>query len=86
MPFSSRLDNFSHWLTGNQEEAEDLVPESYAKTLKGFSSFQPGTGCRAWIYRIPSNTISHSAPVESEASRSRKMPTLGSNHRRIGEW
>ena len=57
MPLFDRLYNFAHWLTQNRDEAEDLVQETYAKALKGFSSFQPGTNFRAWIYRILRNTF-----------------------------
>ena len=57
MPLFDRLYNFAHWLTQNREEAEDLVQETYAKALKGFSSFQPGTNFRAWMYRILRNTF-----------------------------
>jgi RNA polymerase sigma-70 factor, ECF subfamily len=57
MPLFERLYNFAYWLTQNREEAEDLVQETYAKALKGFSSFQPGTNFRAWIYRILRNTF-----------------------------
>ena len=57
MPLFDSLYNFAHWLTQNREEAEDLVQETYAKALKGFSSFQPGTNFRAWIYRILRNTF-----------------------------
>jgi RNA polymerase sigma-70 factor, ECF subfamily len=57
MPLFERLYNFAHWLTQNREEAEDLVQETYAKALKGFSSFQPGTNFRAWIYQILRNTF-----------------------------
>ena len=57
MPLFERLYNFAHWLTQNREEAEDLVQETYAKALKGFRSFQPGTNFRAWIYRILRNTF-----------------------------
>ena len=57
MPLFDRLYNFAHWLTQNREEAEDLVQETYAKALKGFSSFQPGTNFRAWIYRILRNAF-----------------------------
>jgi RNA polymerase sigma-70 factor, ECF subfamily len=57
MPLFDRLYNFAHWLTQNRQEAEDLVQETYTKALKGFSSFQPGTNFRAWIYRILRNTF-----------------------------
>jgi RNA polymerase sigma-70 factor (ECF subfamily) len=57
MPLFERLYNFAHWLTQNREEAEDLVQETYAKALKGFASYQPGTNFRAWMYRILRNTF-----------------------------
>jgi RNA polymerase sigma-70 factor (ECF subfamily) len=57
MPLFDQLYNFAHWLTQNREEAEDLVQETYAKALKGFSAFQLGTNFRAWMYRILRNTF-----------------------------
>src|SRR5689334_10072675 len=57
MPLFDQLYNFAHWLTQNREEAEDLVQETFAKALKGFSSFQRGTNFRAWMYRILRNTF-----------------------------
>jgi RNA polymerase sigma-70 factor, ECF subfamily len=57
MPLFERLFNFACWLTQDRGEAEDLVQETYAKALKGFSSFQPGTNFRAWIYRILRNAF-----------------------------
>jgi RNA polymerase sigma-70 factor (ECF subfamily) len=60
MPLFARLYNFAHWLTQNREEAEDLVQETYAKALKGFSSFEPGTNFRAWMFRILRNTFLNS--------------------------
>jgi RNA polymerase sigma-70 factor, ECF subfamily len=33
------------------------VQETYSKALRGFSSFQPGTNFRAWMYRILRNTF-----------------------------
>lgn len=57
MPLFERLYNFAHWLTQDRQEAEDLVQETYAKALKGFRSFQPGTDFRAWIYQILRNTF-----------------------------
>jgi RNA polymerase sigma-70 factor (ECF subfamily) len=57
MPLFDQLYNFAQWLTQNRDEAEDLVQETYAKALKGFSSFQSGTNFRAWMYRILRNTF-----------------------------
>jgi RNA polymerase sigma-70 factor, ECF subfamily len=75
MPLFDQLFNFARWLTQSREEAEDLVQETYAKALKGFSSFQLGTNFRAWIYRILRNTFltsrtglraTMSVPLDSE--------------------
>lgn len=75
MPLFDQLYNFAHWLTQNRDEAEDLVQETYAKALKGFSSFQMGTNFRAWMYRILRNTFltsrtglraTSTIPLESE--------------------
>jgi RNA polymerase sigma-70 factor (ECF subfamily) len=57
MPLFDQLYNFAHWLAQDRTEAEDLVQETYFKALKGFSSFQPGTNFRAWMYRILRNTF-----------------------------
>ncbi len=57
MPLFDQLYNFAHWLTQNRSDADDLVQETYSKALRGFSSFQPGTNFRAWIYRILRNTF-----------------------------
>ncbi len=57
MPLFAQLYNFAHWLTQDRDEAEDLVQETYAKALRGFSSFQLGTNFRAWMFRILRNTF-----------------------------
>jgi RNA polymerase sigma-70 factor, ECF subfamily len=57
VPLFDQLYNFAHWLTQDRSEAEDLVQETYAKALKGFSSFHPGTNFRAWMYKILRNTF-----------------------------
>ena len=56
MPLFDSLYNFARWLVHNQNDAEDLVQETYLKALRGFGSFQPGTNFRAWMYQILRNT------------------------------
>jgi RNA polymerase sigma-70 factor, ECF subfamily len=57
LPLFDQLYNFARWLTQDASEAEDLVQETYAKALRGFSSFRTGTNFRAWIYRILRNAF-----------------------------
>jgi RNA polymerase sigma-70 factor (ECF subfamily) len=81
MPLFGQLYNFAHWLAQDRSEAEDLVQETYAKALKGFSSFQPGTNFRAWMYRILRNTfltsrtgLKASATVPLDSDDSPELP------------
>lgn len=84
MPHFERLYNFACWLTHDRNEAEDLVQETYAKALKGFSSFQPGTNFRAWIYKILRNAfltsrtglkVTATVPLDLESDE-QNLPTV----------
>jgi len=57
VPLLDPLYNFACWLSGDTDEAKDLVQESFAKALKAFGSFRPGTNFRAWMFRILRNTF-----------------------------
>jgi RNA polymerase sigma-70 factor (ECF subfamily) len=57
LPLLDQLFNFAQWLTQDRTEAEDLVQETYAKALKSFSRFEPGTNFRAWMYKILRNSF-----------------------------
>jgi RNA polymerase sigma-70 factor (ECF subfamily) len=57
MPLFDSLYNFARWLVHNQNDAEDLVQETYLKALRSFASFQHGTNFRAWMFRILKNTF-----------------------------
>ena len=57
LPLFASLYNHAHWLTRNQDEAEDLVQETFTKALRAFDSFQLDTNFKAWIFRILRNTF-----------------------------
>jgi RNA polymerase sigma-70 factor, ECF subfamily len=57
LPLLDPLYNFARWLSGDADEARDLVQETFAKALKGFGGFQEGTNFRAWMFRILRNTF-----------------------------
>jgi RNA polymerase sigma-70 factor (ECF subfamily) len=57
LPLFASLYNHAFWLTRNAAEAEDLVQETFTKSLRAFDTFQPGTNFKAWIFRILRNTF-----------------------------
>jgi RNA polymerase sigma-70 factor (ECF subfamily) len=57
LPLLDSLYNFARWLSGDSDEARDLVQETFVKALKGFGGFRRGTNFRAWIFRILRNTF-----------------------------
>ncbi|HEV3040342.1 MAG TPA: sigma-70 family RNA polymerase sigma factor [Candidatus Angelobacter sp.] len=57
LPLLDRLHGFARSLSGNSDEASDLVQESLTKALKAFGSFRQGTNFNAWIFTILRNTF-----------------------------
>src|SRR5687767_6064149 len=43
----------------DQAMAQDMVQETYLLAWKAFSRFEPGTNCRAWLFKILFHAISH---------------------------
>ena len=43
---------------GDATAAEDVVQETYLRAWQAFDRFEPGTNCRAWLYKILFRTIS----------------------------
>lgn len=46
-------------VAGDRQRAEDMVQEVYLEAWKSFGRFQPGTNCRAWLYKILFHCVSH---------------------------
>jgi RNA polymerase sigma-70 factor (ECF subfamily) len=57
LPLLEPLYNFAYWLAQSRDEAQDLVQETFTKSLRGFDSFQRGTNFKAWMFRILRNTF-----------------------------
>lgn len=49
------LYNYALHLTMNTDDAEDLVQETYLKAYRFFNSFERGTNCKAWLFKILKN-------------------------------
>lgn len=56
MPLMDSLFSMAMKLTGNREDASDLVQETYLKSYRSFERFEWGTNLRAWMFKILVNT------------------------------
>lgn len=57
LPYLDQLYSAALRMTRNQQDAEDLVQETFAKAFAAFAQFKPGTNLKAWLYRILTNTF-----------------------------
>jgi RNA polymerase sigma factor (sigma-70 family) len=55
LPLMNDAYNLARWLMKNQEDAEDVVQESYLRAFRFFAGFREGTNCRSWFLRIVRN-------------------------------
>jgi RNA polymerase sigma-70 factor (ECF subfamily) len=55
LPHLDAAYNLARWLMRNEEDAEDVVQESFMRAFRFFGSFQGGNA-RAWLLRIVRNT------------------------------
>ncbi len=56
VPHMSALYNFAVRLAKDREDAADLVQETMMKAFRFFHSFERGTNCKAWLFRIMKNS------------------------------
>lgn len=57
IPHKSSLFNFALKMTGDPDDADDLVQEAYLKAFRFFDKFEKGTNCKAWLFRIMKNSF-----------------------------
>jgi RNA polymerase sigma-70 factor (ECF subfamily) len=48
------------YMTRDSRGAEDLVQETMLKAFRFFHRYKPGTNCKAWLFRIMTNTFINS--------------------------
>jgi RNA polymerase sigma factor (sigma-70 family) len=57
MPHINSMYNFAYRLTFDEDDAKDLVQDTYLKAYRFIDSFQQGTNAKAWLFRILKNSF-----------------------------
>lgn len=70
----NNLEYFANSLTGNREDANDLIQDTYLKALKNRDKYQDDTNLKAWTYTIMKNTFINNY------RKSRNLNSIIDNH------
>lgn len=57
MPHINSMYNFAFRLTMDEDDANDLVQDTYLKAFRFINSFERGTNAKAWLFRILKNSF-----------------------------
>lgn len=57
LPYSDALHNFAFRLVREENDANDLVQETFLRAYRFLHSFEEGTNAKAWLFRILKNTF-----------------------------
>ena len=55
LPHAEALNTFAFHLTYNEDDAADLVQETYMKAFRFIDKFEEGTNAKAWLFKILKN-------------------------------
>src|ERR1700733_10266544 len=67
LPHLNSAYNLARWLTGNEQDAEDIVQEAYLRAFKFYRGFRGGDA-RPWLLTIVRN-VYHSSLHKNPAGR-----------------
>jgi len=57
LPHRNALYNYALKISGNSDDAQDLVQETYYKAYRHFDKFESGTNSKAWMFMILKNSF-----------------------------
>jgi RNA polymerase sigma-70 factor (ECF subfamily) len=82
IPLRNRLYGRALRLTGNRQDAEDLVQDTILQAYRAFSTFREGTNLVAWLYTIMRNTWITSC--RKRQRRCAELPVAGMTDAQLG--
>jgi RNA polymerase sigma-70 factor, ECF subfamily len=59
MPHLNDIFRTATRILGDRARAEDVAQEVYLQAWKSFDRFEPGTNCRAWLFKILFHCVNH---------------------------
>jgi RNA polymerase sigma-70 factor (ECF subfamily) len=65
VPHMDALYNFALRMTGNCDDADDLVQDTYLKAYRFLDKYEKGTNPKAWLFRIMKNSYINKYRKES---------------------
>ena len=71
LPHIHSIYNFAFRITFNEDDAKDLVQETYMKAFRFIDSFSMGTNAKAWLFRILKNSF-----INEFRKRSKEPPKV----------
>ncbi len=57
MPHITAMYNFAYKLVLDEDDAKDLVQDTYLKAFRFINSFEKGTNAKAWLFKILKNSF-----------------------------
>ena len=66
-------------MTKNESNAEDLVQEAYVKAYRFWDRFEPGSNCRAWLFKIMTNIFINEYRSKTRSPMSVNVDELDDN-------
>ncbi len=66
-------------MTKNESDAEDLVQEAYVKAYRFWDRFEPGSNCRAWLFKIMTNIFINEYRSKTRSPMSVNVDELDDN-------
>ncbi len=57
LPHLDALYNFGLKMTGDSDQADDLVQETFLRAFRFWDKFEKGTNSKAWLFRIMKNSF-----------------------------
>jgi RNA polymerase sigma factor (sigma-70 family) len=66
LPHVEALHNFAFHLTYNEQDADDLVQETFLKAYRFIDKYEEGTNAKAWLFKVMKNAYINQYRKESK--------------------